>query len=112
VELEIGSNTKQRKINELEQWILCLSSSTLVAAGSEKDAKSLEQQINFCIDRMDKLMEENFHLKKEIAYEKKRYLDLMNAFIELRGQIKQEQLDKQGDGDQLVREKNQLQLTL
>jgi hypothetical protein len=33
---------------------------------------------------MDHLLRENFELKKEMAYEKKRYLDLMNAFIELR----------------------------
>lgn len=33
-------------------------------------------------------LRENFELKKELAYEKKKYLDLMNAFLELRNQIK------------------------
>lgn len=37
---------------------------------------------------MDNLLRENFNLKKEIAHEKKRYLDLMNAFIELRTSLK------------------------
>jgi hypothetical protein len=32
------------------------------------------------------LLTENFHLKRELAYEKKRYMDLMNAFLELRKQ--------------------------
>jgi len=63
---------------------------------------------------LDKLFQENFELKKEIAYEKKRYLDLMNAFIEFRHQVKQEQEEQfmVTDKDQLLKEKQQLQLTL
>lgn len=38
--------------------------------------------------RLDLLLRENFELKKDIAYEKKKYLDLMNAFLELRNSIK------------------------
>lgn len=41
-----------------------------------------------CLDQLDKLLQENFDLKKEIAYEKKRYLDLMNGFIEFKGAMK------------------------
>lgn len=37
---------------------------------------------------MDNLLLENFGLKKDIAYEKKKYLDLMNAFLELRNNLK------------------------
>jgi hypothetical protein len=37
--------------------------------------------------RMDLLLKENFELKKEIAFEKKKYMDLMNAFLELRQEI-------------------------
>ena len=33
---------------------------------------------------IDKLRVENFQLKKQIAFDKKKYLDLKNAFIELR----------------------------
>jgi hypothetical protein len=31
---------------------------------------------------------ENFGLKKDLAYEKKKYMDLMSAFLELRNSIK------------------------
>lgn len=31
---------------------------------------------------------ENFGLKKDLAYEKKRYMDLMSAFLELRNSLK------------------------
>jgi hypothetical protein len=36
------------------------------------------------MERLDRFLNENFQLKREIAYEKKRYMDLMNAFMELR----------------------------
>lgn len=31
---------------------------------------------------------ENFNLKKQIAYDQKKYLDLKNAFVELRTSLK------------------------
>ena len=37
---------------------------------------------------MDMLLTENFQLKREMAFEKKRYIDLMNAFLELRNSTK------------------------
>ena len=53
------------------------------------------------------MFEENFQLKKEIAYEKKRYLDLMNAFLEMRNQIKEEQHEREqrSEIEQLVKDK-------
>ena len=36
------------------------------------------------------MLRENFQLKSDLVYEKKRYLDLMNAFMELRSQGKAE----------------------
>jgi hypothetical protein len=33
---------------------------------------------------IDKLRLDNFNLKKQIAYDKKKYIDLKNAFLELR----------------------------
>lgn len=36
------------------------------------------------LQRLDDQCDENFKLKQEIANEKKRYLDLMSAFIEIR----------------------------
>ena len=37
---------------------------------------------------LDRLQRENFSLKSEIVYEKKRYMDLMSAFMELRRETK------------------------
>jgi hypothetical protein len=56
------------------------------------------------------MLEENFKLKKEIACEKKRYIDLMEAFVELRDEQKikeEDQLDFQNanfDNDIVFRE--------
>jgi len=40
------------------------------------------------LKRLDGLMKENFKLKRELACEKKRYLDLTNAFVELKNEQK------------------------
>lgn len=40
------------------------------------------------MQRIDEILRENFKLKQEIACEKKRYLDLMNAFLEVRNEQK------------------------
>ena len=40
------------------------------------------------MERLDRLFSENFGLKRDLAYEKKRYMDLMNAFLELRHSVK------------------------
>jgi hypothetical protein len=66
------------------------------------------------MDHLDSFLQENFELKKEIAYEKKRYIDLMNGFIELRNSIKQQEKEKSTmtDLDELIKERQQLQWTL
>jgi len=46
-ELELENNSKSTKINELEQWIMCLSNSTLVAAGNQLDASTMKDQIQY-----------------------------------------------------------------
>lgn len=38
--------------------------------------------------KLDLAFQENFKLKREIAQEKKRYLDLMSAFLEVRNEQK------------------------
>ena len=44
-EMEIDCNNKQRKINELEQWIYCLSNTALVTTSSEKATKNIQLDI-------------------------------------------------------------------
>ena len=67
-----------------------------------------------CMDHLDQLLQENFELKKQIAYEKKRYLDLMNGFMELRNSIRDQEKEKiiSTDIQDLVKERQQLQSTL
>jgi hypothetical protein len=43
---------------------------------------------------MDYLLKDNFELKKDLALEKKKYIDLMNAFLELRNDIKKIESEK------------------
>jgi len=46
------------------------------------------KKIEAKLKKLDDLLKENFKLKREIACEKKRYLDLMNAFVEMRNEQK------------------------
>jgi hypothetical protein len=41
------------------------------------------------IKRIEEVLRENFKLKREIAAEKKRYLDLSAAFVDLKSQLKE-----------------------
>ena len=46
-------------------------------------------KINQGLQAIDKVRIENFDLKKQIAYDKKKYIDLKNAFLELRAVMKE-----------------------
>ena len=41
-------------------------------------------RINKGLEHIDRVRIENFDLKKQLAYDKKKYIDLKNAFLELR----------------------------
>ena len=43
--------------------------------------ESIINKIHCGLEKIDRLRLENFNLKKQIAYDKKKYLDLKNAFI-------------------------------
>ncbi|CDW74156.1 UNKNOWN [Stylonychia lemnae] len=98
-------------MHELEQWIKVLSQSSLVAVDNRGQANVIQEQ---CLTRMDQLFKENFQLKKQVAYEKKRFIDLANAFSNLKAQMKQQDRDQMQltDKEQLLRERFQLQSTL
>lgn len=48
----------------------------------------INSHIKLTLQRLDEILRDNFKLKQEIACEKKRYVDLMNAFLELRHEQK------------------------
>ena len=69
--------------------------------------------MNKCISTIEKLRLEKFYLKKEIAYERKRYNDLKSAFIELRREAKDKEMDyKDRSKQQLIDEKMAMQNTI
>jgi|LauGreDrversion4_2_1035121.scaffolds.fasta_scaffold322249_1 DNA repair exonuclease SbcCD ATPase subunit len=72
------------------------------------------------MERLDRLFSENFGLKRDLAYEKKRYMDLMNAFLELRHSVKaagattpvKSEAAATHREDALLKEKQELEQTL
>lgn len=48
------------------------------------DKPSIKKAMSNYLKRLDSILQDNFKLKQEIANEKKRYLDLMSAFLEIR----------------------------
>ena len=42
----------------------------------KSDSKSLSDKISSALVRMDLLLKENFELKREIVFERKKYMDL------------------------------------
>lgn len=72
-------------------------------------------KINQGLQTIDQLRFENFNLKKQIAYDKKKYIDLKNAFLELKVKTKaqdEETFFKNPELKQLMDDKNNLQNTL
>jgi hypothetical protein len=47
---------------------------------------------------MDLLLKENFELKREIVFERKRYIDLHNAYQDLRNEPVEESAEKRPGG--------------
>lgn len=90
-EFQIENFTKQ--VTELEELTVLMSTSALEITDNPQ---KLVQEIKKSLKKFDEMLEENFKLKKEIACEKKRYIDLMEAFVELRDEQKikeEDQLD-------------------
>lgn len=54
-------------------------------------------QVSKSMKVIDKLRLDNFNLKKQIAFDKKKYIDLKNAFIELRQQSKLQENEMHGN---------------
>lgn len=110
-EFQIENFTKQ--VTELEELTVLMSTSALEITDNPQ---KLVQEIKKSLKKFDEMLEENFKLKKEIACEKKRYIDLMEAFVELRDEQKikeEDQLDFQNanfDNDVVFRE-NRISVT-
>ena len=74
-------------------------------------SEALMTKIQYGLEKIDKLRLENFNLKKQIAYDKKKYLDLKNAYLELKLQAKtmnEDLFEKQPDIQLLINEKHNL----
>ena len=76
--LEIESY--KRQVSELEELVVLMSDSALQTL---EDPKKHLQNITKSLSKFDDLLHENFKLKKEMALEKKRFIDLTEAFNDL-----------------------------
>ena len=56
------------------QFNLSMGSSSKQQKG--KEDQSLQEKISSALSRMDLLLKENFELKREIVFERKKYVDL------------------------------------
>lgn len=59
-----------------------------LATENESSIKKLKGVMESYTSNLNSLSNENYLLKSEIANEKKRYVDLMNAFLEVRNEQK------------------------
>lgn len=67
---------------------------SVLAPASETTASKIKQKLQVFMTKLDLAFQENFKLKREIAQEKKRYLDLMSAFLEVRNEQKHQSSDE------------------
>ena len=74
-------------MSELEKLVMTMTNSAL-ATGDENASLNIKHQIQHTISRINEVLHDNFRLKQEIACEKKRYLDLLSAFLEVRNEQK------------------------
>lgn len=113
--LDIENDTQKKHIQELEQFVLLLSTALTPEGDShsinsnkneadlvrqfanqfninikmdnfdkaqkkKKDPSKLSDKISQALARMDLLLKENFELKREIVFERKKFIDLQTSF--------------------------------
>jgi BMFP domain-containing protein YqiC len=54
---------------------------------NKKENMTLQEKISQALGRMDLLLKENFDLKREIVFERKKYVDLQQAYQDLRDTV-------------------------
>jgi len=54
---------------------------------SKPDSQSLADKISSALVRMDLLLKENFELKREIVFERKKYMDLQTSYNDLKNNM-------------------------
>ena len=81
-------SNREKQVKELEKLIGVMTDSALASQGKELPAARIKNELNSTLQRLDDILRYNFKLKQEIACEKKRYVDLMNAFLEVRHEQK------------------------
>ena len=59
-----------------------------LATVEKAPATAVREQLNNYLIQLETFQQDNFKLKLEISNEKKRYLDLMDAFLEVRKEQK------------------------
>lgn len=84
----------RKQVEDLEQLTTLMSNTVLMTFDEEKTQAALAD-IRGHLDKFDDYLTENFQLKRELACEKKRYVDLWNAFVEMRDDQKNREEENQ-----------------
>jgi len=111
--LDIENDTQKKHIMELEQFVLLLSQALTNEQGNDEAAmvknfanqfninmnlenidnkrpgggSNLQEKIHQALCRMDLLLKENFNLKREIVFDKKKFVDLQQAYKDLKSNV-------------------------
>ena len=59
----------------------------------------MPEKISIALGRMDLLLKENFELKREIVFERKKYSDLQQAFQDLRHNVSNSDVNLAGGAE-------------
>eukprot|EP00347_Sterkiella_histriomuscorum_P000521 403375531 len=122
LEIELKSNQNA----DLQKWLSLMTQSlqqqlqnngqeALSGTSENFTAEGLITKINQGLQTIDNLRVENFNLKKQIAFDKKHYVDLKNAYFQVRKEFKQKEQDlflRHPDLKEILGEKQNLQNTL
>lgn len=99
--MKLKQEAKDKQIKELEKLVLLMTNSAL-ATEDETSIKKLKGVMESYTSNLNSLSNENYLLKSEIANEKKRYVDLMNAFLEVRNEKKQNTIDESNSENSII----------
>jgi BMFP domain-containing protein YqiC len=62
-----------------------------------QSGSNLQEKIHQALCRMDLLLKENFNLKREIVFDKKKFVDLQQAYKDLKSYVQRESVSSQSE---------------
>lgn len=71
---------------------------------------NIHEKISKALTRMDLLLKENFELKREIVFERKKFIDLNSAYTDLRKNLEEENIFPNSINDEYQIDKDALSI--